>query len=257
MIKINRPSTPPESLNKSPDKFVEGDYSKSDVKKALLKMQYRKCCYCEKGELESGKPEIEHYIPRTHYSFKDSSNKSLWHLANKWQNLLYSCWQCNSAKSNKPPFNKRTGVREIIDPSCPDIDPEEHIDFIINGAIVDYIPKQDDSLGKTTIQSLKLETSKRDDLRRPLRRLLTDIEKLFWDLVYVIEINDSTAITRKANEIAGLMSADMPFASFSRRFIEMRLKELNESDLPQLEEKNGVKYGRVAIPIPKGSKTVP
>ena len=100
MIKINRVNCP-VSLNKDDSKFTEKDYKNEDVVKALLNMQYYKCCYCERDlkELSDSEIEGEHYSPRS--SFKDQNGNIQWHLANKWENLLCVCRSCNLRKSEK------------------------------------------------------------------------------------------------------------------------------------------------------------
>ncbi len=59
-----------------------------DVKNNLKKLYNNKCCYCE-NKIELG--EVEHFRPKEKYYW----------LAYSWDNLLYSCKQCNVNKSNK------------------------------------------------------------------------------------------------------------------------------------------------------------
>lgn len=253
MTKIERSECPPV-LQKDPGRFVEGDYKKEEVKSELLKMQHGKCCYCERmiKDLPPREREVDHYMPRKHDSFKDTSGEPQWHLANKWTNLLYSCRACNNIKGKKSPFNDSTGTREIIDPSYDD--PEDHIDFVIEDIIVRYKPKDESPLGRLTINHLKLnDTNDRSDLFKDFRRLVPEIEALlFIPLVDAILDGDNTEIDKRKRALLRHMSSDHSFTGFIRRFVERRLRKLNDVDLPKLEALYGKSYTRIDIDIPKG-----
>jgi len=251
MTKITRTECP-TPLQKEDNKFVEGDYGKEDVKKELLNMQHGKCCYCERKikDLPPREREVDHYVPKSHNSFKDTSGQPQWHLVNKWTNLLYSCRACNNIKSAKSPFNDLTGEREIIDPSSPYDDPEDHIDIIIEDIIVHYKPKNDSSLGRLTIGHLKLDD--REDLFKEFRQLTIELEGRFVKLVDAIVDDDDTEIDKVKCDLYRNMSSDCGFAAFIRRFVEKRLKKLNAVDIPKLEARYSKTFPRIDIEIPKG-----
>jgi hypothetical protein len=55
------------------------------VKSQLAAMQHIKCCYCDKREEQAKYRDVEHYRPKSVY----------WWLAWTWENLLFSCVDCN------------------------------------------------------------------------------------------------------------------------------------------------------------------
>ena len=74
-------------------------YKVGSVQKKLNGIYNLKCAYCEKKLLDSPK-HIEHYRPKKIYYW----------LAYSWDNLLLSCGECNSAKSDKFPIVKNRAV---------------------------------------------------------------------------------------------------------------------------------------------------
>lgn len=253
MIKIKRGQCP-TCLNKPPRDFVEGDCNKEDVKIALLEMQNQKCCYCERSltELGSVEKEVEHFIPKS--ILKNQSGIIQWNLANKWENLLYSCRTCNSGKGFKPPFNKTTGELEIIDPSYKDIDPEEYIDFLIVGSFISFKASEGRPLGKSTIEKLKLY--ERTDLFGEFRKIRAEIEKVFMELINALVIDNVAEFEQKKNELSASTSAHIPFAAFHRKYITKRLKELNEKELSNLEMQYGIAFDKIEIDLLGGYSVI-
>lgn len=70
-------------------------YKVNSVQKQLNDIYHLKCAYCEKKLLDSPK-HIEHYRPK---------KGGYYWLAYSWDNLLLSCGECNSAKSNHFPID--------------------------------------------------------------------------------------------------------------------------------------------------------
>jgi uncharacterized protein (TIGR02646 family) len=253
MIKIERTQCP-TSLQKDPEQIRENDCNNDDVKTALMEMQYGKCCYCERKirDLSATEREVEHYVPKS--SLKDMHGKIQWHLANSWENLLYSCRSCNSRKSTKYPYNQETNEMEIINPSNPQIDPEDHIDFEIDFPIIAYKAKDGSALGAATIEKLRFR--ERVDLFRKFRKITVVIEDYFADLINNIEAEDRIEIDSKRNELFRFMSANLSFASFRRKFVRLRLNKLNDDDVPKLESRHGKSYERINVNFPTGSEVV-
>lgn len=251
MIKINRVNCP-VSLNKDDSKFTEKDYKNEDVVKALLNMQYYKCCYCERDLKEHSDSEIEgeHYSPRS--SFKDQNGNIQWHLANKWENLLCVCRSCNLRKSETPPFNKDSGEREIIDPTCPDIDPEDYIDFIIDDIVISFKEKDGNALGYSTIEKLKF--SNRLDLFKKFRKLYKMIEGEFVDIVNALTSYNKHEVDSLTKELSRRMNADKEFVAFSRNAIRKIQNQLNSVSIPKLEQSDEKSYDRINIVFPKGNE---
>ncbi|HDZ69292.1 MAG TPA: hypothetical protein ENH43_02610 [Phycisphaerales bacterium] len=253
MIKIKRATCPPD-LNKPDIDFVKGDYTKESVKSALFEMQHNKCCYCERRirGTDCLPPEVDHYVPRS--TFKDLNGDIQWHLANKWDNLLYSCRLCNGTKLGKPTHNESTGELEIINPSDTDIDPEDHIEFIVDGVILSHNEKNGSYSGSKTIQNLKLR--ERKDLTSKFRLIRNEIEKEFMKLINAIEVDNTIQIASILSELRKTMSAHQELSAFCRCFICKRLKSLNESDLPQLEAALVRDIDEINIQFPTGAEVV-
>ncbi len=255
MIKIKRASCP-QTLKKDEDAFRKNDYSKDDVKKALLEMQHRKCCYCEINldTLGSSIREVDHYIPKTAANFKNTSGKTQWHLANSWTNLLYSCRNCNSKKSNKHPFDQITSERRFIDPTFEDTNPENDIDFIIEEDFMMHNMRGKTNLGRTTCEMLQFYA--RSDLFNGFFKVSLGIKININNLIIAL-INDNTveceAIKQK---LSNAMSAHREFAAFQRAFIAKKIKSLNEVIIPKLEKMHDKSFDKITIVFPKGAEVL-
>lgn len=106
MVKVKKSPTIPATLNsdrtaKRRDELIANGayiedtkynnrYKMDDIKESLLKMNHKKCVYCERRINDEYFP-IEHYRPKSLYYW----------LAYSWDNLLLSCTKCNTKKSNK------------------------------------------------------------------------------------------------------------------------------------------------------------
>lgn len=102
------------------------------VKPDLYAMQHHKCCYCEKREEQDKYRDVEHFRPLSTY----------WWLGWTWENLLFSCWDCNREyKRNQFPLRPGSTplvaehappgdeVPLLLDPADPAIDPMDEIQF--------------------------------------------------------------------------------------------------------------------------------
>lgn len=255
MIKIKRCECPNLLKNKP---LRAHYYNNQDVTDDLLNMQYDKCAYCEK--LLDQEKEVDHYIPREDLIIEvDENGKKIydWNRLNKWENLLYACRKCNGAKKKVSPFGKISGERVIIDPTEPNIDPEEYIDFIIENyhsvrIKVTVCEKDKKTLGKTTIDSLRLDTRK-DHIGALLRKgieLENDFLKLLVNLKAGLRITHIEC-QQRLNEIDLSMKPNSPFTGFSRAFFKQRIKQFYQDEAPLLEEELG-KPVELTITIPKG-----
>lgn len=154
MIRINRgiePSSLPairaaklailNALNRPPTSDDVTGYRV--VAEDLWKMQYHKCCYCEKRILKCFN-DVEHYRPKCRADRLPGCTltRGYWWLAFTWNNLLFACPSCNrSAKNDRFPLNVGSvslcvGETEpgqelplLLNPGDP-INPVEHIVFI-------------------------------------------------------------------------------------------------------------------------------
>lgn len=105
------------------------DYRK--VAKDLWKAQHYKCAYCEAKE-QLKRNDVEHFRPASNY----------WWLAFTWENLLFSCRNCNQSPYKLDKFPLHAGSLALIAEQMPPgnekpllIDPAtesgmEHIEFV-------------------------------------------------------------------------------------------------------------------------------
>lgn len=132
---------------------------------SLRKLFNGKCAYCESPISEATNNNVyDHFRPKSGSRGikKEFSNEHYWWLTYEWNNLYYSCQNCNRYKATwfpvennrakvLTPYSKIIHIEQplLIDP-CNDR-PEEHLVFLEDGK-VDYITNR----GKATIEILKL-----------------------------------------------------------------------------------------------------
>lgn len=143
-------------------------YRNKKVVRALWEMQHGKCCYCEcKLPAEGHGKTVEHFRPQSVFVY----------LRNQWKNLLLACAQCNGKKRELFPelltaddSNPKavymnlddSSVPALIDPSDPNIDPEDHITFIVDDKdefIGLILPRDGSELGRRSIETIGLSAS--------------------------------------------------------------------------------------------------
>ena len=200
MISVDKPSQPPAILRKrgqtttassctdysrDPNEYLNGNkifsfksniYGAKSVKKALVKAQYGKCCFCESKVGRVAYGDVEHFRPKGGYRQRKKDplgRPGYYWLAYEWTNLFFSCQLCNQRfKGNLFPLRDplqraRSHLDDItqeepllIDPG--NVNPENFIGFrdeypyAINGNV----------LGKTTIEALGLDREALNDQRR-------------------------------------------------------------------------------------------
>lgn len=204
MIKIRRRACPPVLEDATPT----GEHYKSpEVIKTLFDMQYEKCCYCEQKVPEQGHGRaVEHYRPKSKCQFS--------HLKNVWENLLLACSMCNGKKWNHFPTDDQ-GNPLVIDPSDPNLDPEDHIDFIVDDdheLFGHILPKANSMIGSKTIETIGLYR----EYYRQMRMI--HYKELYLNYLDILSASDNTS--RRANIIKfeSLMGANSRFAAFARKF---------------------------------------
>jgi len=92
------------------DDDFEG-YGAPEVKEALYRMHHHKCCYCEK-RIEKDNEDVEHFRPKRKANRTPGSRarSGYWWLALTWENLFFSCRQCNTKKGFKFPLRLQSGL---------------------------------------------------------------------------------------------------------------------------------------------------
>lgn len=133
MINITRTDCP-QCLKDTPQRGSK--YKDKKVVNSLWIMQNKKCCYCEDKIPENGHSRaVEHFRPQSKFKY----------LRNDWRNLLLACAQCNGKKSDNFPLKltNNQNVEKVLyvdkvenclllDPSNLSINPEDHLDFIVD-----------------------------------------------------------------------------------------------------------------------------
>ncbi len=163
---------------------VENDYSKAQLRVALVQEQFYICCYCNDSIKGDSKTKIEHFLPRAKY--KD--------VIFDYQNLIAACdggenetdptllnpraLHCDSKKSNEDPSQI-----QLVTPF--DIDAHTDFYFTENGEI-----RSNTQQGKNTIAFLNLDC-KRLNLRR---------KKVIETYLYDFETEDIDAQIEEVSE---------------------------------------------------------
>lgn len=203
------------------------------VKKDLADMQHRKCCYCEKREEQAKYRDVEHHRPKAAY----------WWLAWTWENLLFSCIDCNrDEKRDKYPLSPG-GIRLVaeqpppgsespllIDPSDPAFDPSKEIEFrraTIQGN-ERWVPHGLTDRGRATIEVCGLDRAALLDLYSMhviefVRPKLEELERVFRD-------GDARGVVKAWNKAKrGLLAPARPFAALShdalKTLVRLELRE--------------------------------
>jgi hypothetical protein len=149
-------------------RFNFSAYKHPDVIRALTKLFYGKCAYCESNFAAVVPIDIEMFRPKGGV-LESPTHPGYWWLAMVWENLLPSCMDCNrvrdhagikSGKANRFPLEDETkrgfkpgGEKNekplLLDP-CVDF-PEDHLVFDPKGTVVSDTPR-----GQATISVLGL-----------------------------------------------------------------------------------------------------
>lgn len=240
MIKISRENAP-VVLKNSPQKGTH--YNKKEVVTALWRMQKEKCCYCEQKISDEGHSKaVEHFQPKSIFKF----------LKNDWENLLLACSQCNGSKSDKFPVEltddnnnpkvvllkkttpKKKGKKLLVDPSDPNIDPEDHIDFIVDDSNFEElgIPKEKKGSkeGRITIDVVNLQAWYYTNKRRTF--LLQTLLPAYHTLLNAYHLQQSNIVMSYKDRFRTYMTANQEFAAVARAFCRTKNLDKNPFNIP-------------------------
>lgn len=161
------------------------------VAQELWRAQHQKCCYCEFWE-QSSYNDVEHYRPKATADRSPgcADHHGYWWLAHRWENLLFSCAECNRSRK-RVRFPLDAGSRALLAEEMPPgnerpllIDPTtenavEHIQFHLTSltppgkpVVEQWIPRprSGSRKGEETIKVCGLD---RDGLVEPYERYVT------------------------------------------------------------------------------------
>ncbi len=121
-----------------------GDFNKknywTEVKQELSEYQFGKCCFCERGKDSNGETDVEHFRPKNAKGGMPApGHHGYWWLSYDWENLFFSCKECNSIlfKGNNFPLVDNA-TRALIESD--NIDAENPIFFdLVNEDPEDFI----------------------------------------------------------------------------------------------------------------------
>ena len=247
MIRVQKPDLAPAILRNrgnqtteymktafeaDPDNYRDGTkkfdfdsklYGAKSVKKALLRAQYAKCCFCESKLRHISYGDVEHFRPKKGYRQIDTDDlgrPGYYWLANDWSNLFLSCQICNQRhKGNLFPLEDpaRRAVshlddigneqRRFVDPA--EDDPEEHISFREE---VPY-PVNNSTKGRTSISALGLERPELVEKRRTHLDMIRLIAVLANSGQPIPEVSEAQAFLARAS------LDDAEYASMARAFL--------------------------------------
>jgi uncharacterized protein (TIGR02646 family) len=196
MIRVTRGAEPPELTAKRQTKLVllrsliqnTGKDPTSDdidgyaiVGRELWERQHFKCCYCELRE-QNKRNDVEHFRPKGRAARAPGSTAThgYWWLAYSWENLFFSCRNCNQSPAKLDKFPLEVGSVALQAEEAPDggekpllINPAvesgvTHIQFRPTKAAGRVrwvpVPRNGSEKGKWTIQTCRLDRDELIDL---------------------------------------------------------------------------------------------
>lgn len=131
------------TTNGKKGKEPQAKYNKPPIKDAVIRDFHDKCAYCESYVTATYVGDIEHFKPKKKYCW----------LTHQWDNLLFSCWDCNHAKLDKFPNP------EIINPTTENPETFFEYDFPHDFSVVKLKP-----LNKRAVNSINTMDLNRDKL---------------------------------------------------------------------------------------------
>jgi len=192
----------------------------------------------EKGKSNDNSKRVQKFL-----TFSDE--------ANAWTNLMYSCNTCNRSKGTEKPFDNISGKRRLINPRYSRIDPEKHIDFKINGAVILYKERKGSFLGKNTISNLKLKI--RHDIYSILRKCQNKIDALFGELIDALVAQNDAMVNSRINDLSKKTSANEPHAAFCRKYLSQKINTFNNDERQLINQEFNININPITIYIASGS----
>ena len=204
-------------------------YAHMSVKRALERLQFGKCCYCEVYiEKPYAHGLVEHYRPKAFSQQTKRSEKmrpGYYWLAYEWENLFLSCFFCNSVnKVNLFPLsNPSKRARSHLDDVAleqpmllkPDgrEDPRDHIGFQGD------TPFGKTPLGARTVDMLGLDRGEHAKRQRRMRKLE------YYHKIVVKHHRDTSALGLEVvgaarQYLAEAVKPEAPFSAMALTFLE-------------------------------------
>jgi uncharacterized protein (TIGR02646 family) len=206
----------------------------SVVKRELWIQQLMRCCYCE-APIQCDYSDVEHFRPKARADRRNGAlDPGYWWLAWTWENLLFSCPNCNrSAKKDffpleagsvpllpeEPPPGRE--LPTLIDPFSED--PVESIQFVFDGRHWRPTGRNGSKRGQQTVELLKLD---RMDLLTLYDSHVNDIVKPHTEATLeAIQRQDLERIQREWKRVRALLLPRRPFVALSFDAIDLFVPE--------------------------------
>lgn len=203
-------------------------YAAPEVQRALEKLFFDKCAYCEGKPVATGDWDVEHFRPKGRVAERDGHPGYYW-LAYEWTNLYLSCQHCNQKRADRarwgdtslaagpaagkldqfPLFDETTRALAhgddvrletplLLDP-CRD-EPERHIRFSPLG---DALAVDGSRRGDVSIQVFHLRRKRLKDRRRErIERVVTALRRIEELKVFVESLEPVAAEVGRAHVVA-------------------------------------------------------
>ena len=205
-------------------KFKDHIHGHDSVRNTLLEAQHRKCCYRESKFRANYPGAVEHFRPKGAVQQERSQGREYpgyYWLAYRWENLLVSCYSCNSSHKGAlfPLSNPETRARShrddveaerplLIDPASEE--PRLHIRF--RGSASVPLTER----GRETVRVLGLN---RSDLEEDRREWLAILDT-FQLTLRLGEKVDRELLERARNFLECAVRPDAKYSSMARYFLE-------------------------------------
>jgi uncharacterized protein (TIGR02646 family) len=225
---ISKPTELTEELQKELTelykKTAKSVWKRKFIEKALLKMSFDKCCYCECNVMEESKHmEIDHFYPKSLYDDE----------VVKWENLLPSCKSCNGSKGN---FDTKNN--EFLHPIHDN--PQEHLYFLGYRLKV----KSNSLKAKNLLENIGLnDKQKLVDKRFELGEAIAEELIKLLELTIDYENGKSKHTRRKniiSNSLLNLLQEGQATSDYSALAATVILQNPNYQKIKQLFIKSGL-----------------
>jgi uncharacterized protein (TIGR02646 family) len=203
-------------------------YGHSSVKHVLQRAQHDKCCFCEGIFRGYAAGDVEHFRPKAYSQQEAGGTKfypGYYWLAYSWENLLFSCQNCNrSHKRNIFPLSNPTKrarkhtvpvTREkplIVDPAGAD-DPRDHIRFR------DEVPIGITKRGRVTVDVLQLDRLDLNDRRREKLNELIGLSEAVVALSGDPRLRAQAIVKRAQQQLQAARQPEAIFSSMAQDYI--------------------------------------
>ncbi|MFT6450565.1 MAG: hypothetical protein ACJA06_000045 [Halocynthiibacter sp.] len=264
------------AFNEPPPGTFYKAYKRPDVREALRDLFHGKCAYCEGTIAGTSDTDIEHYRPKGAVKEAEEvgfDHPGYWWLAMDYTNLVLSCSHCNQGRKQliidpdwsadeiedafengemvlrgklhsfpvahqswvtTPDENISLEEPLIIDPTI--TDPNDHLEFLIDGPLVTVIAKQGSEIGARTIDVLGLNRRRLTEERLQKALLLRNMrDKIRKRIRRLDDADDQTAQFLKDDLLEDIQSFQLhcsvaqPFSAIGTQLLTALIHELQEA----------------------------